>query len=431
MDDYDNKTKEELIAELEQVKLELAEYKSLQQDFFVYQMLTERAGFIFYELDFPTGTYTYISRNVEKMLGVNRASFTQQDLINRIVELSLTDEKLPPTRAKLEAAFLNQTVDYYQLDFKFRKDNGGFIWLSDFSIPIKNEETGEVIKSMGILIDITWRKQIVEDLKKRTGELVFLNKKLDSAKNALWGEMQLAKKIQVSLLPGEPEIAGFEIACFFEPASEVGGDYYDIIHSGGYNWIVIGDVSGHGVTAGLVMMMAQTAINTVLAYNPALSPSKLLEIVNSTIYKNLCKLQEEKHMSITVFALQKDNLMTFAGLHQDIIIYRSAKKQIETITTEGMWIGILDDLSSILTDNSFTVEKNDIILLYTDGVTEAKELKTVRTKKGKNYFGEEKLKQILLDNCTKDPEDIKECVINQLKKYDSNDDVTLVVLKKI
>lgn len=431
MDNDKNKTKEQLIAELEQAREELAEYRNYYTDFVVFQMLTEKAGFVFYELDYASQKYTYISDNMEKLLGVDRNTFTQKDLINRIVELKLTDEKLPSTHATLVSAFKNKIVDYYQLDFSFKKDDGNVIWLSDFSIPMKNEETGDVTKSLGILIDITWRKKIEEALKKRTDELEMVNCVLDKAKNALWGEMQLARKIQKSLLPKDPELRGFDIACFSRPASEVGGDYYDIIHCDSYYWVIIGDVSGHGVASGLVMMMAQTAINNLLEYNPALSPSKLLEIVNRTVYKNLCKFLEEKYMSITAFRLDRDNRLTFAGLHQDILIYRSADKHIETISTDGMWIGILDDLSSILTDNSFMIEKDDIILLYTDGITEAKKKQPVRKDRRKNYFGEERLKQILVENCTKSSEEIKKSVIDTLKQYNSNDDQTLVVLKKL
>ena len=71
------------------------------------------------------------------------------------------------------------------------------------------------------------------------------------------------------------------------PADEVGGDYYDVINYGGHDWIIIGDVSGHGVPAGLIMMMVQTSIHIVLKNNPEINPADLVKTINSIITKNI------------------------------------------------------------------------------------------------------------------------------------------------
>ena len=107
-------------------------------------------------------------------------------------------------------------------------------------------------------------------VEERTAELV-------KAMSALWGEMELAKKIQTVLLPRAPAISGLEIAAYMRPADEVGGDYYDVINAQGIDWLVIGDVSGHGVPAGLIMMMVQTAIHTVLEGKPNLQAGRGIE----------------------------------------------------------------------------------------------------------------------------------------------------------
>lgn len=110
------------------------------------------------------------------------------------------------------------------------------------------------------------------ELKGAYEEMKVTNEELTNARNHLWGEMQLARKIQTVLLPKKPVIPGYEIAAYMETADEVGGDYYDVINADGKNWLVIGDVSGHGVPAGLIMMMAQTAIHTVLKERPHARP---------------------------------------------------------------------------------------------------------------------------------------------------------------
>ncbi|MEM9490251.1 MAG: hypothetical protein AAGC55_13980, partial [Myxococcota bacterium] len=77
-------------------------------------------------------------------------------------------------------------------------------------------------------------------------------------------EMEAARRIQLDLLPKEPDIPGLEITCYMKPAEEVGGDYYDIYTFGDRAWIMLGDVSDLGLSSGLVMLMAQSIISSIL-----------------------------------------------------------------------------------------------------------------------------------------------------------------------
>lgn len=265
-----------------------------------------------------------------------------------------------------------------------------------------------------------------EKVKIRTAEL-------QKARDALWGEMQLAKKIQTVLLPKKPLIENYEISTYMAPADEVGGDYYDIINVAGKDWVVIGDVSGHGVPAGLVMMMVQTSIQTVLTKNFDLSPSELLTIVNKTITKNIQQLDEDKYMTITVLAAHENGAFYFSGLHQDIMIYRSQTKKVELVETNGMWIGIVDDLERMVKDELLTLNVNDCLLLYTDGITEAWHIDTTEESETSNPFmyGSERLKDEFMKLGEQSTEAIKRGIINSLYDYRTRDDVTLVVLKRL
>ena len=133
-----------------------------------------------------------------------------------------------------------------------------------------------------------------EELQAAMTEMEAMNEQLIETRDALWGEMELAKKIQMKLLPENPSMADYEIAAYMRPADEVGGDYYDIINVADIDWVVIGDVSGHGVPAGLVMMMVQTAIHITLDQNADIAPENLLTIINKTIAKNIRRLGENK-----------------------------------------------------------------------------------------------------------------------------------------
>lgn len=245
-----------------------------------------------------------------------------------------------------------------------------------------------------------------------------------SEKAVLGAEMELAKQIQTVLLPEQPEISGYEIVASLEPAEEVGGDYYDVISVAGYDWIVMGDVSGHGVTAGLVMMMVQTAIHTVLLENPTISPSALLTAVNWAIYENIEKMKEPKHITIVVLAVEKNGVFSFSGLHEDILIWRAAERAVEKIETDGMWIGIESDISQMLSVERLKLESGDCIVLYTDGIIEA------RGRDGK-LFGEKSLSRIIGRFGDKSAAEIHAAILDALKDYEKPDDVTLFVMKRV
>ncbi len=264
-------------------------------------------------------------------------------------------------------------------------------------------------------------KDLTENLEAKVRERT---KELREARDALWGEMELAKKIQTVLLPEKPEIFGYEIAASIEPADEVGGDYYDIVSVGGYDWIIIGDVTGHGVSSGLVMMMVQTAIYTVLLENPEVPPSDLLAAINKTIYQNVEKMGESKHMTIVVLAGGSDGEFTFAGLHEDILIRRLSTGKVEEIETIGMWIGLEPDISRFLKEGNLKLEQGDCMVLFTDGITEAVD-------KDGDLYGNERLIDIVEESGDHPASVIHNNIVDSLELYNKLDDVTLVVVKRL
>jgi serine phosphatase RsbU (regulator of sigma subunit) len=363
---------------------------------------------------------------------------------------------------------------------------------------IVKERTAEVVKQKDELeiknVEITRQKNAIENYSK---ELTITNENLITTKNALWGEMELAKKIQTVLLPKEPRIPGYNIAAYMKPADEVGGDYYDVIEvreekkledrrwkldserdqekdgepcRGGScdrpqdsgqspktnpknpsnlflgelsefapidpstlyhlssnlypsHWLTIGDVSGHGVPAGLVMMMVQTAIRLIIREKPQATPAQILQSVNLTIHENIQKLGEDKYMTITLMSVQADGTIFYSGLHQDILIFRAKTKDIEVIETKGMWIGMIADLQGMLTVDQITLHPGDTMLLYTDGITEAADADGT-------MFSEEKLAHIFKDLGSLNPSKIKENLLHNLRPYSCADDITFLILKK-
>ncbi len=289
---------------------------------------------------------------------------------------------------------------------------------------------GELNKSAGNL-EIKVKERTVE-LQSAMEELEAMNEQLTETKDALWGEMELAKKIQTVLLPKSPLISGFDISAYMNPAKEVGGDYYDIINAEGFNWLVIGDVSGHGVPAGLVMMMVQTAVHSVIENNPNQTPTELLAHINRSVSKNIQLLDDNKYMTLTVFLAIENGEFIFSGLHQDILIYRSDAVKIDIVETTGTWIGIKGGVKGNNIDAKIKLNIGDTMLVYTDGITEAWEKGSeIDNRNMKQMFGAERLIDVFLQNGSKSSDEIKMSIIEKLKNYDCLDDVTMVIIKRL
>jgi phosphoserine phosphatase RsbU/P len=249
---------------------------------------------------------------------------------------------------------------------------------------------------------------------------------LEKAWDSIWSEMEIAKRIQTALLPNVQNLDKYEIAASMHPAEEVGGDYYDILKdSRGKYWINIGDVSGHGVESGLIMMMTQTSAFSMINMNPDSNPSDVLSSVNRVINENINRLGSERYMTISVIRLDETE-MVVSGKHQDILIYRAKEKKTEAVKTEGTWIGIIDNIKEYLTDKRIKVDIGDIVLLFTDGIVEA-------FNADNEMFSQTRLELLLTKYAHLSAEEIVKEIINDVLEYqdEQEDDITAVVLKRI
>jgi serine phosphatase RsbU (regulator of sigma subunit) len=194
---------------------------------------------------------------------------------------------------------------------------------------------------------------------------------LRATRDALWGEMEVAKRIQTALLPEDGRAGPYQIAARMIPAAEVGGDYYDIVDPGdGRPWLAIGDVSGHGVESGLVMMMTQTAILSLVREDPSRTPAEVFREVNGALWQNISRLRSSRYMTLNVVRLEPAGF-TLAGKHQDVLVWR-AGRGVERIVNEGSWIGLLPDPGPHVQDRFVPMAAGDLALFFTDGATEAR-----------------------------------------------------------
>ncbi len=249
---------------------------------------------------------------------------------------------------------------------------------------------------------------------------------LKQARDSLWGEMELARDIQLSLLPKRLDMHGYEIAASMQPAREVGGDYYEVLEtSEGTRYVAIGDVAGHGLSAGLIMMMAQTSLVTALKAEPNCSPPRALEVVNRALRENVGRLGSHHYMTMSILKLG-DRTIEVAGHHQDILIYRAAEGRVEVHPTNGTWLGIADSLEGFLTPSLIPIDSGDVVLLFTDGLTEA-------VASSGEMFGQDRLVRLFADNASAGPSELALAIQSRLQSYqvDQDDDMTMLVIRKV
>jgi serine phosphatase RsbU (regulator of sigma subunit) len=248
---------------------------------------------------------------------------------------------------------------------------------------------------------------------------------LKKARDALWSEMELAKRIQTALLPQRQGLRGFDIAVTMLPAKEVGGDYYDIIETeAGDRWIAIGDVAGHVVDSGLIMMMAQTSIMTVIRGTPVVKPVDVLNTTNRVIREDITRLGSNHYMTLMVLKLEDDH-MTIAGHHQDVLVYRSSQGKVAAVATKGTWLGISDQIESFMEVRNVDLADNDVILLFTDGVTEG-------MNGAGEMFGQNRLQESFERYADLPIEKALERILNEIRSFqvEQEDDMTLILLRK-
>lgn len=206
----------------------------------------------------------------------------------------------------------------------------------------------------------------------------------------------------------------------------MGGDYYDTFQCGESSWILIGDVSGHGVAAGLSMMMIQTAVRAIVetaaAYPGQITPAQVLARVNATVSGSLRRVKRGQYVTLTALEIT-GNTVRHAGLHMDLLRYCAAAKKVERIPTNGIWVGVVDDITPLVEDSSFDLDEGDVLLLYTDGVTEALV--------GDRRLGTDGLAALLSQLATRssNPESIIQGINQYTAGCKASDDMTAVAIR--
>ncbi len=241
-------------------------------------------------------------------------------------------------------------------------------------------------------------------------------------------ELDIAAEIQKDVLPKTaPETPGLDIVAKTKTASEVGGDIFDFIASPDQNnlFIYIGDVTGHGVPAGLIMMMADTLM-TSMVYKGDVTGRDLVVNTNCLLGP---RISSRLFMTSVVLRWNKnDQKMYYTGAgHEHVLVYHTKTQKVDAIRSGGIALGMIPDVSKIVQEKEIPLEIGDTIVLYTDGITEAK------NKTGEMYGLERLVESFKKNGYRPSAENIFDSITkdfaNFVGEYVQIDDITMIVIK--
>jgi PAS domain S-box-containing protein len=393
----------------------------------------------------PNGQIYYANQVSQELLGINTLPEAETEKLPELYQVYRvgTNQLYPADQLPIARSLKGEPAKADDLELH---QSNKIISLEVSTTPIF-DETGKLVYAIAAFQDITERKQaekliaeynhtLEEQVKERTAqlaqanqEITMLNDRLKVDNVRMSAELEVTKQLQQMILPTAAEleaIAGLDIVGYMEPADEVGGDYYDVLLADGVVTLGIGDVTGHGLESGILMVMTQTAVRT-LQERGETDPVCFLDTLNRTLYKNLQRMNIDRNLTLAILNYANGKV-SISGQHEEILIVRAGGsiERIDTINL-GMPIALDDNIADFIDSTSIDLGPGDGIVLYTDGITEAKNMK-------RDQYGLDRLCAIVSQNWQQSAEDIKQAAIADVHKFIGEqkkfDDISLLILKR-
>lgn len=238
--------------------------------------------------------------------------------------------------------------------------------------------------------------------------------------------MELAKQVQMRLLPQQiPEVAGIDLAVQSRPAFQVGGDFYDfMVDSHGLLTCVVGDVSGKGMPAALLMTMMRTVLRGKTQEIAAAAPDQILACTNRHLFADF----SEVDMFATVFLCQycaRHHRLYYANQGHSPVIYRPAQGQAILLQADAPPLGILPE--SLAAPQTIDLKPGDLLVIGTDGFSEAEQ-------HNGEMFGYERLLRRIDQLSALSASDVLAQLFQDVQDFagghPQSDDQTMMVLKR-
>jgi PAS domain S-box-containing protein len=409
-----------------------------------YRELVDSAKVILWRATMDGANFTYINQEAEALLGypIQKWTGTSAFWIDRLH---------PEDRALVQSCcrVVAENRRPQQFEHRIIAADERVVWLRTTVHLVSSH--GKANELAGVMMDITDRKLAEEaaeeasrtksrllaeisglyDQLKVFSDWIAKTSQVVKVENArMSSELEITQRLQQMMLPHDEDmrkLAGLDISGSMEPATEIGGDYYDVVYKDGGVVIGIGDVTGHGLESGVIAIMVQTAVRTLLASGPFES-RKFFQALNRVIYDNVRRMHCDRNLTLSLLHYQ-DKVVTISGQHEEVLVVRgNAILERHDTLNLGFPLGLEEDISSFIGEAKVPLHSGDVMVAYTDGITEAMNAAGVA-------FGVERLSEVVRTSHRQPAGAIREAVLSSLRKYidgqDLLDDVTLLVIKPV
>jgi PAS domain S-box-containing protein len=392
-----------------------------------YRQLVESAQVILWRSGIDVTEFTYVNQEAEKLLGYPPVKWTG-------TRAFWIDHLHPDDRALVRSCCTAaaESGEPQQFEHRMIGAGGQVVWLRTSVLLVAGNEKKELV---GVMTDITARKRAQEEAETASlaksgflAEIKRLNGKLESENSRMSAELDVTHRLQHMMLPRDEElrlITNLDISGSMEAAVEVGGDYYDVVADGGGVVFAIGDVTGHGLESGVMAVMVQTAVRTLLASGHCES-RKFFEVLNRVIYDNARRMNCDRNLTLSLLQY-RDKVVTISGQHEEVLVVREngTLERHDTLDL-GFPLGLEENISSFIGEAKIPLRSGDVMVVYTDGITEAINSAGIA-------YGIEQLCKVVRTTHRQLADSIREAVLSSVREHVGGqrflDDMSLLVVK--
>ncbi|HWS82080.1 MAG TPA: SpoIIE family protein phosphatase [Rubrobacter sp.] len=342
---------------------------------------------------------TYVSPQYETILGFSPGS-------QMIDEEHWLRAVHPEDRERVlaEEARTDQTGEHFNVEYRVVAGDGRVVWVRDEATLVCDEE-GQPLYWLGIQYDVTEQKREAKE------------------RERIEQELRIARLIQQTLLPKTlPKLSAYDIAAYYKPAREVGGDFYDsFVLEDGRLGLVVGDVTDKGIPAALVMATTRTMLR--VSAQRHFPPGEVLKRANDALVPDI-----PPNMFITcLYAIldTESGRLVYANAGHDPPYLRHNGSDVEELRARGMPLGLMPGME--YEEKEVTLQRGESVLFYSDGLVEAHDPKgemfgfpRLQGLVGAHHSGESSLIDFLLSELTDFTGE----------NWEQEDDITLVTLER-
>jgi len=342
-------------------------------------------------------------------------------VISVVLSIMLASMVNTPLRLVVQGAQRLQDKDFSDKIKTTSRDEFGYLATI---LNTMGEEINSYANGLQALVD-----ERTSELASATNSIQALNDKLQKENESLGAELDIAMELHKKVLPSPgslEEFTGLDVGYFSRLCVEVGGDYVDAIHMGGQHVLAIGDVSERGLETDLFMFNMRTGLRSLL--EAGVSPEDCISHLNRIACEYGKVMHYDKHMTLSLLAVNDNGTMTLTGQHEDAVIVRAAGN-VEIIDTVslGLPLGLMEDITDYTSSMVVRLEPNDTLILVTNGIFEAQNSES-------EYFGAEHLKDIVTQNINSSAQDVADKILAALDAFSperiSEDDLSCIVVRE-